>query len=331
MKFKKEELIKSPLNYVGGKYKLLPQILPLFPDNIDMFIDLFGGGFNVGINVKANKIIYNDLCWQVVELLSTMKLTSLEDQLNIIKLYIDKYNLSKENQEGFLKLRSHYNKNHLPILLYTLICYSFNNQIRFNSKGEYNIPFGKREYNKSLQNKLKLFVNELHKKNIYLFSKDFRELKINFLKENDFIYCFDKNTEVLTSNGWKFFKDVDINKDLFLSREPNTKRLQYLKGTHYISYRYNGKMYKYLGRQLDLCITEDHNIFGAKTINNKNKKEFLMKAKDFANCKNNNYFIKAGGIWEGNNLDKIKIEDEYFDSVLFARLLGIFFNRWMCK
>ena len=58
MKFKKEELIKSPLNYVGGKYKLLPQILPLFPDNINTFVDLFGGGFNVGINVKANKIIY---------------------------------------------------------------------------------------------------------------------------------------------------------------------------------------------------------------------------------------------------------------------------------
>lgn len=36
--------IKSPLNYTGGKYKLLPQILPLLPNNIDTFIDLFGGG-----------------------------------------------------------------------------------------------------------------------------------------------------------------------------------------------------------------------------------------------------------------------------------------------
>ena len=35
-------LIKSPLNYTGGKYKLLPQILPLLPDNIDIFVDLFG-------------------------------------------------------------------------------------------------------------------------------------------------------------------------------------------------------------------------------------------------------------------------------------------------
>ena len=27
----KDEIIQSPLNYTGGKFKLLPQILPLFP------------------------------------------------------------------------------------------------------------------------------------------------------------------------------------------------------------------------------------------------------------------------------------------------------------
>ena len=56
-----KELVKSPLNYTGGKFKLLPQILPLLPNDIDTFIDLFGGGLNVGVNVKANKIIYNDI------------------------------------------------------------------------------------------------------------------------------------------------------------------------------------------------------------------------------------------------------------------------------
>ena len=44
MNFNKEDLIKSPLNYTGGKFKLLPQILPLFPNDINTFVDLFGGG-----------------------------------------------------------------------------------------------------------------------------------------------------------------------------------------------------------------------------------------------------------------------------------------------
>jgi DNA adenine methylase len=54
------KIIRSPLNYIGGKSKLLPQLLPLFPKEIDKFIDLFAGGCNVGINVSANKINFND-------------------------------------------------------------------------------------------------------------------------------------------------------------------------------------------------------------------------------------------------------------------------------
>lgn len=38
------DYIKSPLNYTGGKFKLLPQLLELFPDQIDTFVDLFAGG-----------------------------------------------------------------------------------------------------------------------------------------------------------------------------------------------------------------------------------------------------------------------------------------------
>lgn len=34
---------KNPFNYIGAKFKLLPQILPLFPSQIQNFIDLFGG------------------------------------------------------------------------------------------------------------------------------------------------------------------------------------------------------------------------------------------------------------------------------------------------
>ena len=60
-----DKYIKSPLNYVGGKYKLLSQILPLFPSNINTFVDLFGGGGNVIVNVKAEHCIYNDILKQV--------------------------------------------------------------------------------------------------------------------------------------------------------------------------------------------------------------------------------------------------------------------------
>ncbi len=103
--------VKSPLNYVGGKYKLLKEIIPLFPSNIDTFVDLFGGGFNVGANVQARRIIYNDIVIPVVELLEYIKKNKIEDLLTEIDTYIDKYNLSKENKDGFLELRNDYNSN----------------------------------------------------------------------------------------------------------------------------------------------------------------------------------------------------------------------------
>ena len=42
--------IKSPINYIGNKYKLISQIEPLFPRKINKFIDVFGGSGTVLIN-----------------------------------------------------------------------------------------------------------------------------------------------------------------------------------------------------------------------------------------------------------------------------------------
>ena len=33
----RKKFLKSPLNYIGGKYKLLPQLTQYFPKNINTF------------------------------------------------------------------------------------------------------------------------------------------------------------------------------------------------------------------------------------------------------------------------------------------------------
>lgn len=192
------DFIKSPLNYTGGKYKLLPQLLTIFPKEINTFVDLFAGGGNVAVNVKAKHIIYNDLMWQVPEMLQEFKSVGVEGCLRRIDHFIKDYELSKDNREGYLKLREYYNNSFDlefgttdPIMLYTLICYSFNNQIRFNGKKEYNMPFGKNRssFNPALREKFIAFVNRLQEIDIQFFSKDFRKLKIGGLKSSDFVYC----------------------------------------------------------------------------------------------------------------------------------------------
>ena len=191
--------IKSPMNYTGGKYKLLPQILPLFPTEINTFVDLFTGGGNIAVNVNANKIIANDNETHVIDIYKAFQngYDSVEGIINAIESYIAKYNLSIDNTEGFNKLRNDYNSNPFKsnyitsTMLYVLICYSFNHQFRFNSKGEFNMPFGKNrsQWNDTMKKNLINFHKAITEKNIIFTNKDFNELKIDKLSSNDFVYC----------------------------------------------------------------------------------------------------------------------------------------------
>ena len=185
--------IKSPLNYVGGKFKLLPQLLELFPKDINTFVDLFGGGGNVAVNVEAKHIIYNDIMFHVPEMLTEFRSCGATECLRRIDKYIESYNLTQENKEGFLHLRKLYNSANPmdPIMLYVLICYSFNYQIRFNSKLEYNGSFGKDRgsFNPALREKFVAFVDRLQEIDIQFLSKDFRQVDITGLGKNDFVYC----------------------------------------------------------------------------------------------------------------------------------------------
>lgn len=210
MEFKKEELVKSPLNYTGGKFKLLPQLLPLFPEKIDTFVDLFGGGFNVGINVKASQVIYNDIEEHVVELLKYFKnnegdanaiikqIDSLIDEYGLTRT--DKYGyeyygcnssegVSRINKKPYLKLRDDYNKNKTPILFFTTIIFAFSNQIMFNSKGEFNVSVNKRDFNNNIRNNLIRFLNKMKEIEVSFYNEDFTKLKINILSQNDLVYC----------------------------------------------------------------------------------------------------------------------------------------------
>lgn len=210
-------MIKSPLNFIGGKTKLLDQILPLFPTDIDNFIDLFGGGFNVGINVKAKNIIYYDKMKQLVEFFNYLKISDYKEVIKEIETVISNYKLSKTNKEGFLELRDYYNKENQDIILfYVLICYSFNHQIRFNNQDLFNTSFGKdrSEFNNSLKQKLFVFQQEIKKNNCIFNLLDFKDFDISNLNDNDFVYCdppYLNSVSTHTENkGWTTKNEMDL-------------------------------------------------------------------------------------------------------------------------
>ncbi len=184
-------LIKSPLNYIGGKFKILPQIYPHFPQKIEKFIDVFAGGANVAININATKIYVNDNLVNLIELYKKLQTLSIDEVFNHIYQQINEFNLSLVNENGYKKLRQHYNRCKNPLDLLILISYSFNHQIRFNNSNEFNNPFGKNrsQFNDTMARNLKNFMIRLHQKNIEFSALNFDVINFSQFGEDDFVYC----------------------------------------------------------------------------------------------------------------------------------------------
>lgn len=184
------QYLKSPLNYVGGKYRLLSQIMPYFPDKIDTFVDLFSGG-NVGINVTANRIIFNDINSRVNDIFRYLQHHHADASLVAIHHYIDRYHLSKTNEEGFRQLRADYNQHPRPLMLYTLVAYSYNYQVRFNQRMEYNSSFGRNRshFSKNMEERLIAFTERLQTLNATFTDGRFDMVNLDQLAGDDLVYC----------------------------------------------------------------------------------------------------------------------------------------------
>lgn len=175
--------IRSPLFYVGDKYKLMTQLNELFPDEINNYYDVFCGGGSASLNVKAKKIIMNDIDKKIIELHEFLQNQSSDIEKFIEKMHklIKEYGLSiselgtnkdienlkrefkktyfsKYNKRSYLKLRNDYNNNKKVELLYLLIIYGFNHMVRFNSRGDFNLPVGNVDWNKNVSTALRNYA-----------------------------------------------------------------------------------------------------------------------------------------------------------------------------
>lgn len=185
--------IKSPINYIGNKYKLISQIIPLFPEKISTFVDVFGGSGTVLINTDAEHYIYNDVNPYVEGIFRGLIETETQTIIDAIEKIIQEYSLSKTNKEGFEKLRDFYNqegnKEKDWVTLYTLMCHSFNHQFRFNTKHEYNSSFGKNRSYFSERQKIDLCrMKEKMTTDIVTMSKSFKDIDYSDFDENDLLY-----------------------------------------------------------------------------------------------------------------------------------------------
>lgn len=211
--------MRTPLNYTGNKSRLVNEFITRFPKNIDVFVDLFCGGATVGLSVNAKKVIFIDNNKNVISLLKHLSRYNFSTLLKRLEKLITKYDLSysskfgykkyrkgieksdnnglKEyNSKGYYRLRSDFNssknKNSVSSLdmLYLLVVYSFNNDMRFNRNNEFNLPVGKTDLNNNNISKLRNYIERVKKINCVFVCGDFRDKKIKgILLKADFIYA----------------------------------------------------------------------------------------------------------------------------------------------
>ncbi len=108
--------------------------------------------------------------------------------------------------------------------------------------------------------------------------------------------CYDKETEVLTNNGWKHFKNLN-HEDKICTLNPFNHNIEFHKPCMTVSFNHHRKMVSIQNQTLDICVTLDHNMYVCPQWDMRSDKPRFgfVKAKDME-CQS---VIKRTGIWEG--------------------------------
>jgi len=256
-----KKIKRSPLFYVGDKYRLMRQLIDLFPKEINDFYEPFVGGGTVFLNVEAKKYFLNDIDKHLVNIHKFL-VSSAKDSEKFFKdveKIIHKYKLShsykrdivpdslkKEfkktyyarfNKEGYEKLRESVNKNKKndPLILYILLIYGFNRMLRFNGGGKFNLPVGNVDFNKNVASALNNYFDFIRDKKIEFTSKDFQKFfNKNEYSKKDFVYL--DPPYLITASEYNKFWDEKSESDLLdLIDELNKEGVKFALSnvTHY--------------------------------------------------------------------------------------------------
>lgn len=249
---KKEKVYRSPFFYTGDKYKLINELKNYFPKEIDKFIEPFVGGGSVFLNSNAKSFYENDIDKNIMSIHNFLSsFSSTDDLLNILFSKIEEYNFScsykgktvpqelkskyvktyfaKHNADSYKKLKEKYNASDRSDIadLYLLLIYGFNRMLRFNQKGEFNLPVGNVDFNQNVVEALTNYVNLTNQKKIYWSNEDYKSFLSKIVTtENDFIYL-DPPYLITSSEYNKFWKQKDDDELYSLLDEFTKKKIRF--------------------------------------------------------------------------------------------------------
>lgn len=172
--------LRSPLKWAGGKSWLIPHIFPYWKEHSSRrLVEPFCGSMAVTLAFQPKKALLNDINLPLIHFLK-----SLKKGLVVSRSF-------KNDEKFYYKMRERFNtflsqKNfsaQTAELFYYLNRTGYNGLCRFNSKGEFNVPFGRYKNINYIQD---FSVYKSLLKTWTFSSLDFEKLKIS---PEDFIYA----------------------------------------------------------------------------------------------------------------------------------------------
>lgn len=245
-------MARSPFFYVGDKYKLVGQFTDIFPQDINRLIEPFCGGGSVFLNIKASKYLANDNNSYMIKLHEFLKSYARHELAffeTIEKMIIDYgfsasalgITVSKElkqkypkthyavyNKEAYSNLRRDFNDNKDDMFrLYLLLVFGFNHMLRFNTRGDFNLPVGDVDYNQNVKKALFEYFAFIRSNIISFSCCDFEDfLKKIRIKENDFIYV-DPPYLISSSEYNKYWTEDEEKRLLAILDKLNKKGIKF--------------------------------------------------------------------------------------------------------
>lgn len=138
------------VKWAGGKARLIDQILYYFPSSFNSYYEPFLGGGSLYFSISPQKGRLNDLNSTLIFVYRTIRDDCAHIVKDLLDLQSDYYALESLDEKAtyYYERRSEFNSTHAQTvrkasLFIFLNKTGFNGMYRENSKGEYNIPFGK--------------------------------------------------------------------------------------------------------------------------------------------------------------------------------------------
>lgn len=240
-----EKLIKTmkPLiKYRGGKSKEIPYLIKHIPEFKGRYIEPFFGGGALFFHLEPEKSIINDINKKLIDFYRDVKdnFTQLRYELDEVERIYEnnrfEYEARKKlnpaeriddrNEEFYYLMRSEFNKDfsdrYLASTLYFYINKTaYSGMIRYNSKGEFNVPFGRY---KNLNTKIVDKEHHLLMQGAQIFNEDYSVI-FKMAREDDFIFLDPPYDCVFSDYGNKEYKD-GFNVDAHLKLSEDFKKLK---------------------------------------------------------------------------------------------------------